>query len=302
MSISYLHQVPSGALRDRLARIRYVFTDLDGTMMGPGSTVLANAAGEPSLAFVETLLALRQMGVEVILCSGRSRAMMHEDSRLLGVGAYIAEMGGIIMTDRAHDIWEYFTADMDYDPACGLNPHQIIEQTGVCEQFVERYPGLLEFHNDMSTGFRRREVTIGLRGEIPDEEARALIEEIDMELDWADNGFLNYISAPTTLSLPDGVCGRAFNIMPKGLNKGRAIERFCALRGIDRTETLAVGDSASDFLMADYTELFIMVENGLADPSAEIFLASHANAYVAPGRIVDAWVAGMQSLLAAKAG
>ncbi len=302
MSIPYLPQVPSGALRDRLARIRYVFTDLDGTMMGPGSTVLANAAGEPSLAFVETLLALRQMGVEVILCSGRSRAMMHEDSRLLGVGAYIAEMGGIIMTDRAHDIWEYFTADMDYDPACGLNPHQIIEQTGVCEQFVERYPGLLEFHNDMSTGFRRREVTIGLRGEIPDEEARALIEEIDMELDWADNGFLNYISAPTTLSLPDGVCGRAFNIMPKGLNKGRAIERFCALRGIDRTETLAVGDSASDFLMADYTELFIMVENGLADPSAEIFLASHANAYVAPGRIVDAWVAGMQSLLAAKAG
>lgn len=302
MSIPYLPQVPSGALRDRLAHIRYVFTDLDGTMMGPGSTVLANAAGEPSLAFVETLLALRQVGVEVILCSGRSRAMMHEDSRLLGVGAYIAEMGGIIMTDRVHDIWEYFTADMDYDPACGLNPHQIIEQTGVCEQFMERYPGLLEFHNDMSTGFRRREVTIGLRGEIPDEEARALIEEIDMELDWADNGFLNYISAPTTLSLPDGVCGRAFNIMPKGLNKGRAIERFCSLRGIDRTETLAVGDSASDFLMADYTELFIMVENGLADPSAEIFLASHANAYVAPGRIVDAWVAGMQSLLAAKAG
>lgn len=302
MSIPYLPQAPSGALRNRLAHIRYVFTDLDGTMMGPGSTILANAAGEPSLAFAETFLALRQAGVEVILCSGRNRAMMHEDSRLLGVDAYIAEMGGIIMTDRTHDVWEYFTADMAYDPACGLNPHQIIEQTGVCDELVERYPGMLEYHNDMSTGFRRREVTIGLRGEIPDVEARALLDASGMALDWGDNGFLNYISAPTTLDLPEGVRGRAFNIMPKGLSKGRAIERFCELRGIDPSETLAIGDSASDFLMADYTNLFILVENGLADPTADAFLASHPNVYVAPGRIVDAWVAGMQCLLAAKAG
>lgn len=300
MSIPYLPETPSGELRERLANIRYVFTDLDGTMMGPGSTVLANAAGEPSLAFVETLLALRGAGVEVILCSGRNRAMMHEDSRLLGITSYIAEMGGIIMTDRPHDVWEYFTADMAYDPACGLNPHEVIEQTGVCDTFVGLHPGMLEFHNDMSTGFRRREVTIGLRGEIADEEAQALLDATGMELEWADNGFLNYISAPTTLDLPEGVRGRAFNIMPKGLNKGRAIERFCQIRGIDRAETLAVGDSASDFLMADYTDMFIMVENGLADATAEEFLATHAQAYVARGRIVDAWVTGMRCLLAAK--
>ena len=71
MSITYLPDALTGAtldegLRERLARVRYVFTDLDGTMMGPGSTVLANAAGEPSCAFVETLIALKQAGIEVI--------------------------------------------------------------------------------------------------------------------------------------------------------------------------------------------------------------------------------------------
>ena len=60
MDIPYLPEVPTGELRERLACVRYVFTDLDGTMMGPNSTVLANAAGEPSLEFVQTLIELKQ--------------------------------------------------------------------------------------------------------------------------------------------------------------------------------------------------------------------------------------------------
>lgn len=300
MDIPYVPEVPTGELRERLARVRYMFTDLDGTMMGPGSSVLANASGEPSLDLVRTLLELRQAGVQVVPCSGRNRAMMREDTRLLGLNAFIGEMGGIVMTDLSHDTWEYFTAEMAFDPACGLTPHEVIEQTGLCEAFITRYPGMLEYHNDMSAGYKHREVTIGLRGEIPDEEAIALLDASGMALDWADNGFLNYISAPTTLRLPEGVRGRAFNVMPKGLNKGRGIGRFCEILGIPREETLGIGDAASDFLMADYTGMFIMVENGLADPGAEEFLATHPEAVVAPGRIVDAWVAGMRSLLEAK--
>lgn len=299
MDIPYMPEMPTGELRERLARVRYVFTDLDGTMMGPNSTVLANASGEPSLDFVQTLIDLKQAGVAVVPTSGRNRAMMREDTRLLGLNAFISEMGGIVMTDLSHDTWEYFTAEMEYDPSCGLTPHEVIEQTGLCEAFITRYPGMLEYHNDMSASYKHREVTIGLRGEIPDEEAIALLDASGMALDWADNGFLNYISAPTTLELPEGVRGRAFNVMPKGLNKGRGIERFCEIMGIPREETLGIGDAASDFLMADYTGSFIMVENGLKDPGAEEFLASHENALVAPGRTVDAWVAGMRSLLAA---
>lgn len=307
MSITYLPDALTEAtldeeLRERLACVRYVFTDLDGTMMGPGSTVLANAAGEPSTAFVETLIALKQAGIEVIPTSGRNRSMLHEDSRVLGLTSYIGEMGGIIMLDRTHDEWEYFTAEMDYDPACGLTPHEVIEKTGLCEQFITRWPGLIEYHNDMSTGYKHREVTIGLRGEIPDEEAIALLDASGMALDWGDNGFLNYISAPTTLHLPEGERGRAFNIMPKGLNKGRAIERFCALRGIDRAETLGIGDSSSDFLMADYVGQFLIVENALGDSHAEALFAAHPETAVARGRIVDGWVNAMRCVLAAQEG
>ena len=295
----FLSDLAPHELQERYGRVRYVFTDLDGTMMGPGSCVLKNAAGEPSLEFVTALVDLARAGIEVIPCSGRNRSMLHEDTRVLGLNSYIGEMGGLIMLDREHNEWEYFTADMPYDPTDGRTPHEVIEAAGVCDEFVGRWPGMLEYHNDMSTGYKYREVTVGFRGEVDDEVAQAILDESGLPLDWACNGFLNYISAPTTLKLPEGVRGRAFNIQPRGLEKGRAIRRFCERRGIDPAETLSIGDAESDFLMADATAQFILVENGLKDPGAELFLAEHDNACIARGRTIDAWSGAMRMVLEA---
>ena len=302
MANAFLTDLTASELAERYAHVRYVFTDFDGTMMGPGSCVLKNAAGEPSVDFAATLVALARAGIEVTPCSGRNRSMLHEDVRLLGLNSYIGEMGGLIMLDGAHDDWEYFTADMLYDPAGGTTPHEVIEATGVCDAFATRWPGMLEYHNDMSTGYKYREVTVGLRGEVDDAEAQALLDASGLPLDWVSNGYLTYISAPTTLTLPQGVSGRAFNIQPRGLDKGRGIERFCARRGIDPAETLSIGDASSDFLMADATAQFILVENGLKEPTAAAFLDAHDTALVTRGRTIDGWVAAMRTVLAAVTG
>ena len=302
MSVAYLPVHPTGPLKEQLKSIRYVFTDLDGTMLAPGSTVLADNDGNPSTVVPETLVALKRAGIEVIPCSGRNRSMLHEDVRVLGLNAYIGEMGGLLMLDHHASRWEYYTADMAYDPACGLTPHQVIERLGVCDQFIERWPGLLEYHNDMATGYKTREVTVAMRGEVPDAEARAMLAASGANLDWGDNGHLNYISAPTTLHLPEGVSGRAFNISPGGLNKGGGIERFCAERGIDPAQTLAIGDSSADYRMAEACALFCLVENGLKNADAPAFLERTPNAYVTHGRIVEGWAAAMQALLEAHEG
>ena len=98
--------------------------------------------------------------------------MIHEDARVLGLNSYIGEMGGLVMYDLKANDWEYLTGDMPYDPACGLTPHQMIEQTGVCEKILARWPHKIEYHNDMSTGYKYREVTVGMRGDVPDDESR----------------------------------------------------------------------------------------------------------------------------------
>ena len=38
----------SGEMRERLAKVKYVFTDLDATMLAPGSCVLRDNDGNPS--------------------------------------------------------------------------------------------------------------------------------------------------------------------------------------------------------------------------------------------------------------
>lgn len=119
---------------------------------------------------------------------------------------------------------------------------------------------------------------------------RAILDEAGCGLVWACNGHLTHLSKPTTLELDRVEDGRAFNINPAGLNKGVAIARFCEHLGIAREETLALGDSESDFYMADHVGTFCLVENGLTSAGAPEFLAACDNAFVTRGRIVDGWV------------
>ena len=181
---------PTGELREQLGRVKYVFTDLDATMLAPGSCALSDNEGNPSTALVEAIVALKRAGIEIIPCSGRARVMMHEDSRILGFNSYIGEMGGLLMLDLRANEWEYFTGDMPYDPDCGLTPHQVIEQAGVCQGIIDRWPGRIEYHNDMANGIKYREVTVGMRGEVPDEEAQAMIDVAGLGLVWGNNGYL----------------------------------------------------------------------------------------------------------------
>ena len=67
-----------------------------------------------------------------------------------------------------------------------------------------------------------------------------------------------------------------------------------------KEETLALGDSESDFYMADHVGMFCLVENGLTSAGAPEFLDACDNAYVTRGKIVDGWVATAELLVAAR--
>ena len=300
MPYTVLPANPTGALRERLAAVRCVFTDFDATMLAPGSCALRDIDGTPSTALVEALVALQRAGIEVIPCTGRNRAMAREDCRLLGFNSWIGELGGLIMYDLRADDWEYFTGEMPYDPACGLTPHEVVERTGVVQRIIERWPGRIEYYNDMDRGYRYREVTFGLRGEVPSSEAQAILDGAGLGLVWVNNGRLGYLSQPTTLELAPGETGHGYNVLARGLNKGAALARYCARRGIDPAQTLAVGDSASDFSVAGHVGTFVLVENGLADPEAAALLERHGNALVAPGAATRGWIHLARALLAAR--
>ena len=293
---------PTGELAERLRKIRYIISDADGTMF-TGSKATVNTAGQPSAELVKTLVELQLAGVSVIPCTGRNRAMIQEDARVLGFPGWIAEMGGVICTRQSSQPeWHYFTGSMPYDETSGKTPHDVICDTGVIDAMLSRWKGSLETYHDNGIGFEYREVTVALRGAIDEDEAQEMLDESGLPLYLSDNGMVSRISGATTLSCdidhPQGI--HTYHVTPAGVSKGTGIVRFVELAGLDPEEVLGAGDSPADCVIADAVGTFLFMCNGLGHDRAEEELAARDNILVSTERATDGWVAAMRGLLAAK--
>lgn len=294
---------PTGELAERLRKIKYIITDADGTMF-TGSKATVNSAGHPSSELVEVLVELTRAGVGVIPCTGRNRAMIQEDSRILGFPGWIAEMGAVICTRQANpQQWSYFTGLMPYDSTCNKTPHDVIGQTGIVGDLLERWPGRLEQYHDNGIGYEYREVTHSFIGTIPAEEIQDVIDAYNLPLYVADNGLVGHISGSTNLTgidpdNPEGV--HTYHLTPAGVSKGTGIVRYIELAGLEADEVLGAGDSPADCVIADAAGLFLFMCNGLGHEMAQKELSARDNIFISKERATDGWVAAMRGLLFAK--
>ena len=293
---------PTGELAERLRKVRYVITDADGTMF-TGAKATVNTAGEPSAELIETLVELTKAGVGVIPCTGRNRAMIQEDARVLGFPGWIAEMGGVLCTRQSSNPeWHYFTGTMPYDEASGKTPHDVICETCVIDEMLARWPGHLETYHDNGIGFEYREVTVALRGDAPEDDIQDMLDHSGLPLYLSDNGMVDHISGASELvcdhARPEGI--HTYHITPAGVSKGSGILRFIELAGLEPDEVLGAGDSPADCVIADAVGTFLFMCNGLGHERAEEELAARDNILISTKRATDGWVAAMRGLLAAK--
>lgn len=293
---------PSGELAERLRNIRYVITDADGTML-TGARATVNTAGKPSAELVETLVELQLAGVSVIPCTGRNRAMIQEDARVLGLPGWIAEMGGILCTRQSSQPeWHYFCGSMPYDESCGKTPHDLICETGVIDAMLKRWAGSLETYHDTGVGFEYREVSVALRGAIDEVEAQNMLDASGLALYLSDNGMVSHISGATNLKCnlehPEGV--HTYHVLPAGVSKGTGIVRYIELANLTPDEVLGAGDSPADCVIADAVGTFLFMCNGLSHPRAAEELAARNNVFTSTKPSTDGWVAAMRCVLAAK--
>ena len=83
----------------RAMSLRCVYTDLDGTLLGAGASLFRDGEGEFTLLPARALEACHRAGVEVVLKSGRRKAQVMEDARLIGQRSYIYEVGSGLVID-----------------------------------------------------------------------------------------------------------------------------------------------------------------------------------------------------------
>lgn len=291
-------------MAERLSRVRHVITDTDNTMVSHGRA-LCSTDGSPSVELASTLIDLTRAGVDVVPCTGRNRAMIREDVRLLGLSGWIGEMGGVLcLHEGADSDWRYFTADMPFDESCGKTPHDVIWETGVVDRLLERWYDCLETYNDNNIGYQYREVTVALRGAVIEDEAQAMLDETGLPLYLADNGFVSRITGPTILpTFEDGKVTdvHTYHITPRGLDKGSATKRYIELMGWDPDEVIACGDSPADCAMAPHVGTFLLMRNGANNPKTQAALAGAGNAFVSASDSTDGFCQAMRTLLALKA-
>ena len=228
--------------------IRCVYTDLDGTLLGRDGSLFRTADGEFTMLAARALEACHRVGAEVVIKSGRRRAQVMEDARLIGQSSYIFEVGTGMVIDGE---LTFLTGDLQ--PREDASIHAQIAASGAPELLLRHYEGRLEPHLPFALD---REVSHLFRGDVDADEAnRLLADERHGGLRLVDNGLI----APDT---------HGFHLIPAGCSKANAVAAHMRARGYEREQCIGVGDSREDLEVAAVVERMFLVGNAAVGDSS----------------------------------
>ena len=221
--------------------LRCVYTDLDGTLLGAGASLFRDGQGGFTLLPARALEACHRAGVEVVIKSGRRKAQVMEDARLIGQSSYIYEVGsGVVIDGEEHSLTGAYT------PGDGRRPHDLIEESGAPGLLLEAYRGRLEHHSPWHLD---RHVSHLFRGNVDVAEANARLQDAGhADLRLVDNGEVDSER-------------RAYHLIPATASKASAVALHMRARGYAREECIAVGDSLEDLGVAPVVGRFFLVAN-----------------------------------------
>ena len=262
-----------------------VYTDLDGTLLGRGSSLFRDAEGGFSLAQSRGLEACDRAGVEVVIMSGRREAQVAEAARLMGQASYIYEAGCAFAIDGEKSL---LTGDLVPDEAGTV--YEKIEQRGIPAMLFERFEGRLEYHSPWHHG---RVLSHLFRGKVDVSAANELLHSAGHDdLRLLDNGAIGRemptIEGPT----------HAYHLVPQMVSKANAVTAHARARGYDPADCIAVGDSVEDLEVAAAVGRFFVVANGpQRDPGLREALPTWDNVAVTEGAMGDGFYEAVVSTL-----
>jgi HAD superfamily hydrolase (TIGR01484 family) len=248
-------------------RPRILYTDLDGTVFGPGGSLFAGAGGETTPRPAAALAALHRARVELVPVSGRTVRQVRETARLLGARDFIAELGGVTCYDLGREV-----VRPPFDR--GGTPYQAMAESGAAGLLLEAFPGRIVPHAPWS--FEAREASMLFRGQVDLPEARDMLSRSGYGwVDLQDNGII--ARSFEDLDVPEV---HAYHLVPRGVDKATAVRADLRRRELGSDGAAAVGDSASDSALAPYVGAVFIVANGRAalegQPSPNVYLTDGA--------------------------
>ncbi|MCL4499086.1 MAG: HAD hydrolase family protein [Chloroflexi bacterium] len=233
---------------------KVLYSDVDGTLLGPGGCLFFDAQQNLTLEPARAIMACHLSKIDVVLVSGRGRLQLLGDARVFGFENWVAELGCLLVYDKGELIVRNIG---DFEPG-EETVYRAIAQSGAPDLLFHKYQGRLEYHKPWSD---ERECSHLLRGLIDVSEANKLLAEAGFaKMKLIDNGRVHRTSPGLSLDLPEV---HAYHLLPKGSGKASAVRKDRELRGIPRESTIAIGDAESDLELADEVGIFFLVANAL---------------------------------------
>ena len=270
---------------------RIVYTDLDGTMVGPRGSFWHTAGRELTADPATALLELHRAGVRLVLVSGRTFEQVIEAARIFAADGAIAELGATVAWDAGRG-----THRLRGDLPEGFGdrtPMAVMAELGIVAELIAEHPGRLEWHAPWHT---THETDALLRGRVDPLAVDAELAERGFGwLTLKDNGAIPTTARMTLDAAPGPI--RVFHLMPRGISKGAAIAWDLERRGLSPADAVAIGDSVSDLEMAPAVDRLWITANGAAVDGMTGLLAAVPNATVTDGAMGAGWAQAVRSVL-----
>lgn len=248
--------------------IRVLYTDVDGTLVGPGGSLFASGDGGVTVEAAEAVVAAAEAGLEIVPLSGRSRPFVEELARLIGAASWIGELGAL----RSYRRGEVVVVDHGRYRGPGT-PMEDLRRAAA--GLMEAFPGRIEEHSPWN-GYR--EASFLLRGDVVLTAAREWLDEHGFGwADVVDNGVI-----PRRYeTLPEVATVRAYHLTPMGVSKHAAVAADRAYRGLGPEECAVIGDSAADLAChAEVARCFVVANALEKDPEITALVTATPNAEI----------------------
>ncbi len=268
-----------------MSGVQIVYSDLDGTMVGPWGCFFRAHDRTPDLTAARALVDLLAAGRTLVLVSGRTRPQLAEAARIFGADGFVGELGAVLGWNRAMDV-EILRGDMPEHFAGTLV--EVLHDEGLVGELLGRYAGRLDYHSPWHADHTS---DVMLRGAVDPSEVEEWLRA--QGFGWVrlhDNGRL----PPYDARAPEQ---HVYHLMADGLSKGGGVAADLARRGLVPGQAIAIGDSLSDLSMAPHVRRFFLTANGLHSPAAAAAVAATPNATVCAGEVGAGWAEAVRYAL-----
>jgi hydroxymethylpyrimidine pyrophosphatase-like HAD family hydrolase len=274
-----------------LPAARIVYTDLDGTMVGPRGSFWHTAARDLTADPATALLELHRAGVPLVLVSGRTFEQVIEAARIFAADGAIAELGATVAWDAGrgtHRLRGELPAKFGE-----RTPMAVMAELGIVERLMAEHPGQLEWH---APWHATHDADALLRGRVDPLAVDAwLAQQGAGWLTLKDNGA---IPATSRMTLDDDpLPPRVYHLMPRGISKGAAIAWDLERRGLTPADAVAIGDSVSDLEMAPAVDRLWITANGAAVDGMRGLIDAVPNVTVTDAPMGEGWAQAVRASL-----